>query len=48
MNEEGMSELIGSQEEGVFHRTDALAIDAHNIELAVEGCPVNIIHMGMS
>jgi len=48
MNDDGMSELVGGKEEGVFHRADGLAIDSHDIELAVEGCPVDIIRLGTS
>lgn len=45
MNDEGMSELLNGKEEGVFAKVNALGIDAKDIELAVEGCPVNIIRV---
>ena len=48
INDEGMSELIDSTEEGVFNRLNALAIDASSIETAIEGCPVDIIRMDKS
>jgi ferredoxin len=45
MNDEGMSELVNSTEEGVFMRANALALDFDEIEKAVEGCPVDIIRL---
>ncbi len=48
MNDEGMSVLINSNEEGVFNKVDALALDKIEIEVAVEGCPVDIIRMSNS
>jgi ferredoxin len=48
MNEEGVSVLLDSKNEGVFNRTDALGIDSTNIEVAVEGCPVDIIRLSKS
>ncbi len=48
INDEGMSELIDSTEEGIFNRLNALAIDAPSIETAIEGCPVGIIRMNKS
>lgn len=48
MDEDGMSVLIGADDEGVFDRIDALVLDKHDIEIAVEGCPVDIIRMDWS
>jgi len=48
MDEDGMSVLIGADDEGVFDRVDALVLDKHDIEIAVEGCPVDIIRMDWS
>jgi ferredoxin len=45
INDDGMSELIGGKDEGVFTRVDALSIDSNDIAKAVEGCPVDIIRM---
>jgi ferredoxin len=45
MNDEGMSELVNATEEGVFMRATALALDADEIEKAVDGCPVDIIRL---
>jgi len=45
IDEEGMSVLIGAENEGTFNRVDALALDKQEIAVAVEGCPVDIIRM---
>mgnify|MGYP004001354077 FL=1 len=45
MNDEGMSVLVDANSEGVFDKKDALAMDSTDIEVAVEGCPVDIIRL---
>ena len=45
IDEEGMSVLIGGENEGTFDKVDALALDKQDIEVAVEGCPVDIIRV---
>ena len=43
MNDQGMAVLKASQPDGVFFRALALRIDEEMIDVAVEGCPVDII-----
>ena len=45
MNDDGLSVLVGAENEGTFNKLDALYLDSHDIEKAVEGCPVDIIRM---
>ncbi|MDP6849818.1 MAG: ferredoxin [Planctomycetota bacterium] len=48
MNEDGLAVLKGGVDERGFFRSDALAMDREDIQIAVDGCPVDIIRLSKS
>jgi len=46
MDAEGMAVLLNSAKDCVFRRATGLKLDQADVETAVEGCPVNTIHIG--
>ncbi len=44
----GLAVLRGGVDDGVFQRARALRIDQAEIEIAIEGCPVDIIRLAPS
>lgn len=45
MDEEGLAQLLGSSQQGVFQIADGFDEDLEDLIQAEEGCPVDIIHI---
>lgn len=45
MDDEGLAQLLGSKNQGVFQVADGFDEDLEDLQQAEEGCPVNIIHI---
>ena len=43
LDEDGMAILLNSEQKGVFHKAEALAMDLPEIEDVIKGCATNII-----
>lgn len=45
MDDEGLAQLIGSTQQGVFQIAEGFDEDLEDLEQAEEGCPVDIIYI---
>ena len=45
MDEDGLAQLMNSEQQGVFQIVDGFDEDLEDLKQAEEGCPVDIIHV---
>jgi len=45
MDDEGLAQLLHSRQQGVFQIAQGFEEDREDLNLAAEGCPVDIIHI---